>query len=125
LYPQVLLVAADVINNMHINFNPSVEDAFIWNSNKNGVYTTKSGYTWLLSRTNMVNLLTITSSWSWIWKLKLPEKHKFLFWLACHNYVPTLMLLNNRNIAPSPSFLVVALKMRLFFTVSVIVTFLV
>jgi len=38
----------------------------------------------------------------WIWKLKLPEKLKFLFWLACHNSVPTLLLLSHRNIAPSP-----------------------
>lgn len=50
----------------------------------------------------MVTHSNTISSWSWIWKLKLPEKHKFLFWLACHNSVPTLTLLNHRNISPSP-----------------------
>jgi len=30
----------------------------------------------------------------------LPEKIKFLFWLACQDSVPTLFLLNHRNIAP-------------------------
>jgi len=114
---------------MHINFNASVEDAFIWKSNKNGNYTTKSGYTWLLSCTNPITgstLVTLgcqchvalanhnvtkvlppvtlsipTFHWSWIWKLKLREKLKFLFWLACHNSIPTLILLNHKNLAPS------------------------
>jgi len=85
---------------MHIKFNPSIEDAFIWNSNKNGTYTTKSGYSWLLSHTNTVTHFNTSLSWSCIWKLKLPEKLKFLFWLACHNSAPTLLLLNHRNIAP-------------------------
>jgi len=40
-------------------------------------------------------------SWSWIWKLQLPEKYKFFFWLACHNDIPTLSLLNHKNITPS------------------------
>jgi hypothetical protein len=102
LYSHLPLMAADFINNMHIKFNPSMEDVFIWSSNKNGVYTTKCGYNWLMSRTNMVTHSNTISSWSWIWKFKLPEKHKFLFCLACHNSVPTLLLLNYRNIAPSP-----------------------
>jgi len=102
LYSHLPTMAADFINNTHIKFNPSIEDVFIWSSNKNGVYTTKCSYKWLQSRTNMVIHSNTVSSWSWIWKLKLPEKHKFLFWLACHNYVPTLLFLNHRNIAPSP-----------------------
>jgi ribonuclease HI len=39
--------------------------------------------------------------WSWIWRLKIPEKYKFFVWLACHNAVPTLSLLNHRNMATS------------------------
>jgi len=48
-----------------------------------------------------VTLPNSTLSWSWIWELKLPEKIKFLVWLASHNSVPTLSLLNHRNIAPT------------------------
>lgn len=70
-------------------------------SNKNGVYTAKSGYTWLLSHTNTVTNVQPSATWSWIWKLKLPEKLKFIFWLACHNSFPTLFLLNNMNMASS------------------------
>jgi len=35
--------ASNFINNVSIKLNPSLDDAFIWASNKNGVYTTKSG----------------------------------------------------------------------------------
>jgi hypothetical protein len=38
------LPPSDLINNLHIKFNATIEDAFIWESNKNGTYTTKSGY---------------------------------------------------------------------------------
>jgi len=86
---------------LNIKFNPSLDDAFIWASNKNGAYTTKSGYAWLLSYPNTIAHGQTSSSWSWIWKLKSFEKHKFLFWLACQNSVPTILLLNNRNMASS------------------------
>jgi hypothetical protein len=42
------LPPSDLINNLHIKFNATIEDAFIWESNKNGTYTTKSGYNYLL-----------------------------------------------------------------------------
>lgn len=84
---------------MHINFNASVEDAFSWKSNNN--VTTPPSHTWLLSCTNPVTLSIPTFHWSWIWKLKLWEKLKFLFWLACYNSVPTLLSLNHRNLDPS------------------------
>jgi len=92
---------AEVINNIHFRFNNSIEDAFIWTHNKNGIYTTKSGYNWLLSQAELVANFNPFQSWSWIWKLNLPEKYKFLIWLACHNVVPTLSLLRHRNIVPS------------------------
>ena len=101
LYFPLPPLVADFINNIHIKFNPSVEDAFIWTPNKNGAYTTKSGYTWLLPCAYTISHFNSNSSWSWIWKLKLPEKLKFLFWLACHDSVPTFFLLNHINIAPS------------------------
>lgn len=82
-------------------FNDAIDDAFIWSHSKNGVYTIKSGYNWLLSQSSSATNSTIL--WSWIWRLKIPEKYKFLIWLACNNVVPTLSLLNHRNISPSPT----------------------
>lgn len=87
---------------MHFKFNASVDDVFIWSNNKNGIYTAKSGYSWLLSRKDPVIISNPPSTWSWVLKFQLLEQIKFLFWLACHNSVPTLSMLNHRNIAPSP-----------------------
>jgi len=81
---------------MQHKFNDSLEDTFIWTHNKNGIYTANSGYSWVLARMNSV-ITSNSPSCSWIWKL--PEKIKFLFWLACHNSVPALSMLNHRNIA--------------------------
>ena len=75
--------------------------SFIWNHNKNDTHTTKSGYSWLIARSNKIDNLDSPSSWIWIWKLQLPENIKFLFWLACHRSVPTLSLLNHINLAQS------------------------
>ena len=44
LYTQLPPPASDSINNLNVKFNPSLDDAFIWASNKSGAYTTKSGY---------------------------------------------------------------------------------
>ncbi|CAJ2635885.1 unnamed protein product [Trifolium pratense] len=49
LYTQLPPMIFDTINNSHMKFNASIEDTFIWTNNKNGSYTTKSGYDWLLS----------------------------------------------------------------------------
>lgn len=101
LYTNLPQPIANSINNTHINFNEIVEDAFIWNHNKNGVYTTKSGYSWLLYNSDSSTNTSSHLSWSWIWKLKIPEKFKLLVWLACHNVVPTLSMLHHCHIAPS------------------------
>jgi hypothetical protein len=49
LYTTLPQQVAHTVNNFHTNFNVAVEDTFIWSHNKNGVYSTKSGYSWLLS----------------------------------------------------------------------------
>ncbi|CAJ2643293.1 unnamed protein product [Trifolium pratense] len=101
LYTQLPPSASVLINNFHIRFNDSIDDAFIWPSNKNGSYTAKSGYSWLMSQNNSATTPSLTHSWTWIWKFPLPEKIKFLFWLACHNSVPTLSLIYHRRMTSS------------------------
>jgi len=98
ILPSTLAVAS---NDIWLSFNLSIADAYIWSQNKNGVYSTKSGYSWLLSHHEPDNQTNI--SCSRIWRLKVPEKFKFLVWLACHNDVPTLALLKHRNIVSSPT----------------------
>jgi frataxin-like iron-binding protein CyaY len=51
LYTNLPHTALDITNNTHTMFNDQIADTFIWSSNKSGVYTTKSGYEWILSRT--------------------------------------------------------------------------
>ncbi|KAK2368688.1 hypothetical protein QL285_081866 [Trifolium repens] len=99
LYTQLPPPVSDVINSTTFRFNDSIEDAFIWSNNKNGTYTTKSGYNWLLSLRDPISTHNPLHSWSWIWKLQLPKKIKFFFWLACHNSVPTISLLNHRKMS--------------------------
>ncbi|PNY14401.1 ribonuclease H [Trifolium pratense] len=100
IYTHLPQAALDTINNTQLSFNASLQDVFIWSHNKNGDYTTKSGYDWLLSQSEQV--IIPSHSWSWIWKIAGPEKIKFLFWLACHDAVPTLSVLHHRNIVSSP-----------------------
>jgi len=80
------LALADIINNTQLSFNPTIVDAYVWPQNKNGIYTSKCGYNWLLSLHEADN----HSSVSWNWRLKVHEKIKFLIWLACHDATPTL-----------------------------------
>jgi len=40
LYTQLPPIVSDNINNTHLKFNASLEDAFIWINNKSGTYTT-------------------------------------------------------------------------------------
>ncbi|GAU35593.1 hypothetical protein TSUD_295290 [Trifolium subterraneum] len=101
LYTQLPSLVSDVINNTNFKFNDSIEDTFIWTNKKNGTYTAKSGYNWLLSLRDPGTIHNPLNAWSWIWKLQLFEKIKFFFWLACHNSVPTLYLLNHRKMSSS------------------------
>jgi len=38
LYSQLPSMASDLINNIHLNFNDAVKDAYIWNNQKSGAY---------------------------------------------------------------------------------------
>lgn len=78
LYTMLPPEVANNINNLNAQFNEAIEDSAIWSSNKNGVYTTKKGYEWLLSQSMVSTNAIPPHSWSWIWKLHLPEKYKFL-----------------------------------------------
>lgn len=103
LYTNLPSALENHINNIHIQFNDNIEDALVWSQNKNGTYSTKSSFKWLLTLRDPAADPIPHPSWSWIWRLKVPEKYKFLIWLACQNVVPTLSLLHHRNIAPSPT----------------------
>jgi len=72
LYTNLPPKIADFINSTNFCFNAAIEDSFIWTKNKNGNYTAKSGYDWLLSLKVTVDDTTPDRSWSWIWRLQAP-----------------------------------------------------
>lgn len=87
-----------LIKGENFNLNQGVNDLLIWGDNANGIYTTSSGFKWLLKqRTNLAR----GPSWNWIWRLPAPENIKFFFWLVFHNSVPTLSVLHHRGISPT------------------------
>lgn len=45
----------DHINLTHMNFNDTEEDPVLWNNQKNGIHTPKSGYIWLLNNSDRVD----------------------------------------------------------------------
>ncbi|XP_024634474.2 uncharacterized protein [Medicago truncatula] len=102
LYTNLPPAIADYINNTNFRFNERIENTIIWSHNINGVYTANCGYAWLLRNSDTDTNPLSTHSWSWIWKLKSPEKFKLLIWLACHNAIPTMSLLEHRHMAPLP-----------------------
>jgi len=101
LYTNLPHQIIETINNIQFRFHNYIDDVFIWSHNKNGVYTTKSCFHWLLSHAEQVPNINLSHFWSWIWKLKILEKYKFLVWPACHDVVSTLSFLHHRNMALS------------------------
>jgi len=86
----------DEIINLSFHFNSNTKDTFIWHENSNGIYTTKVDFSWFLKQRGGDATFI---SWAWIWRLHLPEKIKFLVWMAHNNFVPTL--LDHRNLSPN------------------------
>jgi len=74
LYTNLPPEIVNFINSTHLRFNDAIEDSFIWTKNKNGNYTTKSGYDWLLSLKVTVDDNIPHLSWSWMWRLQAPKK---------------------------------------------------
>ena len=116
---------ADYINTTHFRFNTTNEETLGWAHNKNGSYTTKSGYAWFLSLTDTTVESNSHHSWSWIWRLQVPEKYKFLIWLACQNASMFYLCFIIGIWRSQPPVLVAKIMKKLSFIVFVIVSFLV
>ncbi|XP_016206298.1 uncharacterized protein LOC107646634 [Arachis ipaensis] len=59
------------------------------------VYTTRSGYEWLLEQKVQWDA---NESWLWLWHMNIPEKVKGLIWLCLHNAIPTASFRSSRNL---------------------------
>lgn len=83
------------IKDSNTNLNLAVTDYFIWKTSSTGLYTTKTGFQWLLQQRGST---TAESSWKWIWKLPTQQNIRFFFWLAFHDSIPTL---HHRGVSPT------------------------
>ncbi|XP_042942933.1 uncharacterized mitochondrial protein AtMg00310-like [Carya illinoinensis] len=77
-------------------------DCFIWDNEKDGVFSVKSAYDYFqkLDRQEgeCSNADNYSKFWTKLWKLKLPNKIKIFAWRACKNGLPTRANLKGRFI---------------------------
>ncbi|KAJ1387751.1 Ribonuclease H-like superfamily [Sesbania bispinosa] len=69
--------------------NQRIPDGWVWRNEHHGVYTTASGYRWLVSQFRTFD--EVDTIWSQVWRLQVPEKVRFFLWQCCHNALPTNM----------------------------------
>ncbi|CAN6579239.1 unnamed protein product [Malus baccata var. baccata] len=82
----------------------SHKDRIIWGCSKNGIYTVKSGYRWIQSRSLALRDNRFFTAhgvpsglWKAIWKLEVPPKLCHFLWLTLHNCLPTCAALFRRR----------------------------
>ena len=75
---------------------PNRPDRIVWDYSKNGIFTVRSGYSWIQSQNlgardhRLVAARQVpTSLWRAIWKLEVPPKLRHFLWLSLHNCLPT------------------------------------
>ncbi|KAK8508267.1 hypothetical protein V6N12_019446 [Hibiscus sabdariffa] len=66
---------------------PTTEEIVIWEGNSSGVYTTRTGYNWLLKREAVLS--EPNKIWNQIAKLHTLPKVRIFAWRACHDAFPT------------------------------------
>ncbi|TQE02311.1 hypothetical protein C1H46_012080 [Malus baccata] len=83
----------------------SRNDRIIWGGSRNGIYSVKSGYRWIQSRSlnrrdrRLSNVRRVPSVvWKAIWKLEVPPKLRHFLWLTVHNCLPTCEALFRRRL---------------------------
>lgn len=67
-----------------------------WVFTKNGTFSLKSAYKWLLTKDFPSNLPSLP--WEQIWELKVSARIKFFMWQLAHNCLPTAEFLHKRKI---------------------------
>ncbi|CAN6557042.1 unnamed protein product [Malus baccata var. baccata] len=88
----------------------SRKDRIIWGSSKNGIYSVKSGYRWIQSRSLARRDCRLSTAcrvpsvlWKAIWKLEVLPKLRHFLWLTLHNCLPTCEALFRRRSSISPT----------------------
>jgi ribonuclease HI len=74
------------------------EDKLIWDEEKDGVYSVKSGYRKLMRAREERYRPRGRNEWGRIWKIQAPPKAKHFLWRVCKECLPTRMRLRSRHV---------------------------
>jgi hypothetical protein len=82
-------------------FEEVKQDSLVWNFEKHGNYTVKSGYNNFIKNKTVEDSMRMEGDWNSIWKVAAPPKTKHLLWRICRGCLPTRSRLKERYV-PCP-----------------------
>jgi hypothetical protein len=83
-------------------FEEVQEDRLVWNFEKHGSYTVKSGYNNYIKWKAADDSLRLEGEWNSLWNITAPPKTKHLLWRICRGCLPTRVRLKERHV-PCPN----------------------
>jgi hypothetical protein len=79
-------------------FDDVEEDQLVWDDDKFGNYSVKSGCNLLLQEPLENLTLQANEGWKWLWKIQAPPKTKHLLWRLCKGCLPTRVRLKEKQV---------------------------
>ncbi|GAU10838.1 hypothetical protein TSUD_425970, partial [Trifolium subterraneum] len=74
------------------------EDKVLWEEEKNGCYSVKSGYKLAMRYIIGSDKYHVAGNWNGIWKAQAPHKARHLLWRLCRGCLPTRYRLLERRV---------------------------
>ncbi|MCI18609.1 putative reverse transcriptase, partial [Trifolium medium] len=88
---------------MSVPLFPMIEhDKLMWDGDKNGVYTVRSGNKLIMSDLLRSESNYVEGKWSELWRVQAPPKARHLAWRVCRDCIPTRERLLQRHVDCSP-----------------------
>lgn len=79
-----------------------ITDEIVWGHSKDGSYTARSVFRWLIQARQPT--VALMGRGPWVWALKLPENVKHFLWLTDHQCLPTNLFRTNIHISTDASY---------------------
>jgi ribonuclease HI len=97
---------ASAIKNIPLS-SPTHKDSLFWPGSKNGQYSVKSGYRFLVEEElktmpSCSNTVHMNSIWKSVWELQVPRKIQLFIWRALKDSLPTKLNLMKRHVLTDP-----------------------
>ena len=94
----------DLILSLPVGHSNS-EDCLIWNFEKTGIYSIRSGYQ--IAYNQLIDSQPMQVPWFCIWSFNIPLKVKSFMWRLCSNILPTRAHLCSKGLAVDNVFFMV------------------